>query len=167
MSVLIGGGLVKPGLREDTATVPAKGECGRVRGRVRIRPRRGTGETHRPPASGTVAGHRPARVVGCGPRPASRWPWLAGSAVAMCLIITGLGQFANGMAVSGLPAVTATVSPAPGETLSDLAMRFAPSSDVAAVVERIKQLNSLDDDALVPGVPLTVPIQPGVATAGS
>jgi hypothetical protein len=167
MSVLIGDGLVKQGFREGAATVPANGDHGGAQGRG-VRPRRGAGETRRPPTRGPVAARRPARIVVCGPKPSStRWPWLAGLAVAMCLIITGLGQFANGMAASGLPAVTATVSPAPGETLSDLAMRFAPSSDVEAVVVRIKQLNGLDDDVLVPGVPLTVPIQPGVATAGS
>jgi hypothetical protein len=101
------------------------------------------------------------------PRPPAQWPWLAGLAVAVCLIITGLGLFAVGMTTAEVPAETDTVSVAPGETLADLAARFAPGSDTGAVVERIKLLNRLDDVAIAPGTPLTVPMRPGPASAGS
>jgi hypothetical protein len=87
-------------------------------------------------------------------------------AVASCFAITGLGLFANGMAASDVPAQNATVSLAPGETLSDLATRFAPASDVDAVVTRIKQLNGLGDGAIAPGVPLAVPVQPSLTAGG-
>jgi hypothetical protein len=96
-----------------------------------------------------------------------RWPWLAGLAVAVCLAITGLGLLAGGMATAEVPAETAVVSVAPGETLSDLADRFAPGSDTGAVVERIKQLNMLEDATLVPGLPLTVPVEAGLPVPGS
>jgi hypothetical protein len=97
----------------------------------------------------------------------TRWPWLAGLAVAACLAITGLGLLAGGLATAEVPAQTAVVSVAPGETLSDLAARFAPGSDTGAVVERIKQLNLLEDTTLVPGIPLTVPVEAGLPLTGS
>jgi LysM repeat protein len=83
------------------------------------------------------------------------------------LIITGLGLFAGGMAAAEVPAETATVSVAPGETLSDIAIRFAPASDTGAVVERIKLLNGLHGAAIAPGTPLTVPVRSGLASSGS
>ncbi|MER6873178.1 LysM peptidoglycan-binding domain-containing protein, partial [Amycolatopsis sp. NPDC000673] len=53
---------------------------------------------------------------------------------------------------------TASVSVQPGDSLGALAARFAPNADQGAVVERIKELNNLDDTALLPGMPLTVPV---------
>jgi hypothetical protein len=95
-----------------------------------------------------------------------RWPWLAALALVACLAVTGLGLFADGMAAAGVPAETATVSIAPGETLSDLAARFAPASDAGAVVDRIKALNGLHDAIIIPGTPITVPVQSGITAAG-
>jgi hypothetical protein len=90
-----------------------------------------------------------------------RWPWLAGLAVGTGLFVAGLGAFAGGMAPE-VPAQTAVVSVGSGDTLWDVAGRYAPDSDPAAVVQRIEQLNGLRGDALVPGLPLTVPVQSGV-----
>jgi hypothetical protein len=88
-----------------------------------------------------------------------RWPWLAGLAVASCLVVTGLGLFGGGAAANApVPEQTATVSVGQGDTLSSLAARFAPDSDASAVVARIKELNRLDAAVLVPGLPLTVPV---------
>ncbi|MDT7727702.1 MAG: hypothetical protein QOI21_4278 [Actinomycetota bacterium] len=134
-----------------------------------LRPRPRAGESRRPPTRArVVAGRRPATVAPCAPRPMTvRWPWLTGLAVAACLAITGLGLLAGGMATAEVPAGTAVVSVAPGETLSDLAARFAPNSDTGAVVERIKQLNMLEDATLVPGIPLTVPAEAELPNPGS
>jgi hypothetical protein len=172
MSVLIGDGLmirlgvrerVREGARKGTDARPAPGGA-----RV-VRPRPRAGETRRPPTRArAVAGHRGSAVARCAPRTMPvRWPWLAGLAVAACLIITGLGLLAGSMAAVEVPAQTATVSVSQGETLADLAHRFAPDSATGAVVARIKQLNSLDDAVIVPGLPLTVPVQAGLVTAGS
>jgi hypothetical protein len=122
--------------------------------------RRLPGEPGRPPTRArVVAGHRRPPVATCAPRRAPvRWPWLAGLAVATGLFVAGLGAFANGMAAE-VPQQTATVSVGAGETLWDVAERFAPDSDPAAVVERIEQLNGLHGDTLAPGLPLIVPIQ--------
>jgi LysM repeat protein len=92
-----------------------------------------------------------------------RWPWLVGLALASALAVTGLGLLAGAMSPADVPSQTATVSVTPGETLSDLAARFAPESDPGAVVARIKALNGLADDTLVPGLPLAIPAGPGGA----
>ena len=154
---------IREGARKGSAAKPAPGS-----GRV-VHPRPRLGETRRPPTRArVVAGRRSATVAPCGPRPmTTRWPWLAGLAVAACLAITGLGLLAGGMATAEVPARTAVVSVAPGETLSDLATRFAPRSDTGAVIDRIKQLNMLEDATLVPGIPLTVPVEAGPSGAGS
>ncbi|MBB4684980.1 LysM peptidoglycan-binding domain-containing protein [Amycolatopsis jiangsuensis] len=86
-------------------------------------------------------------------------------AAAVCLVVTGLGVFGGGVPGAAVPERTASVSVRPGDTLTALATRFAPDSDQAAVVSRIKQLNDLDDTALVPGFPLTVPVT-GAAGGG-
>jgi hypothetical protein len=154
---------IREGVRKSPAPKPVPGGA-----RV-LHPRPRHGETNRPPTRArVVAGRRSATVAPCAPRPmTTRWPWLAGLAVAACLAITGLGLLAGGMATADVPAQTAVVSVAPGETLSDLAERFAPGSDTGAVVERIKQLNLLEDATLVPGIPLTVPVEAGLPVTGS
>jgi hypothetical protein len=154
---------IREGVRKGSAAKPAPGGA-----RV-LHPRPRLGETSRPPTRArVVVGRRSATVAPCAPRPmTTRWPWLAGLAVAACLAITGLGLLAGGMATVEVPAQTAVVSVAPGETLSDLAARFAPGSDTGAVVERIKQLNMLEDATLVPGIPLTVPVEAGLPVTGS
>lgn len=68
-----------------------------------------------------------------------------------------LGGLANGVA-SDVPDRTAVVSVAPGESLWDVAAKFAPESDPRAVVQRIEELNGVSADAVTPGVPLTVPV---------
>jgi hypothetical protein len=172
MSVLIGDGLmIRLGVRERVREGVRKGADARPApgGAWVERPRPRAGETRRPPTRGhAVAGHSRSAVPSCAPRERPvRWPWLAGLAVATCLVITGLGLLAGSMAAVEVPAQTATVSVSPGETLADLAHRFAPDSDTGAVVTRIKRLNGLDDAVIVPGLPLTVPIQAGLVTAGS
>jgi hypothetical protein len=167
MSVLISEGLVRSGVREGVRRGadprPVHSGVGVLHPRVRA------GETRRPPTRArVVAGRRSSTPATCASREVPiRWPWLAGLAVAACLIITGLGLFAGGMAAAEVPAETATVSVVPGETLSDLAIRFAPGSDTGAVVERIKLLNGLHDAAIAPGTPLTVPVRSGLASSGS
>ncbi|MEV4054303.1 LysM peptidoglycan-binding domain-containing protein [Amycolatopsis sp. NPDC049688] len=119
------------------------------------------GEVKRPPTRArVVAGRRPAGAPCAAPRRVPvRWPWLAALAVASCLVVTGLGLLGGGTTADApVPAETATVSVGQGDTLSALAARFAPDSDPAAVVARIKELNRLDDAVLVPGLPLTVPV---------
>ena len=118
------------------------------------------GEAHRPPTRmRVVAGRRPAGASCAAPRRAPvRWPWLVGLGVATCLMITGLGLLSGGAPDTAVPARTTTVSVAPGDTLTTLAVRFAPESDPGAVVARIKELNRLDGAVLVPGLPLTVPV---------
>ncbi|MCU1680725.1 MAG: hypothetical protein JWQ81_1464 [Amycolatopsis sp.] len=129
------------------------------------RSRRALGETRRPPTRARViAGHRAPSVAPCGPRRVSlHWPWLVGLALASAMAVTGLGLLAGAMSPTDVPSQTATVSVTPGETLSELAARFAPESDPGAVVARIKALNGLDDATLVPGLPLSVPVGPGGA----
>lgn len=57
----------------------------------------------------------------------------------------------------GIPAHTAVVRVGAGETVWDVAARVAPRSDPRAVVERIRQLNSLVGSAVSPGQQLRVP----------
>ena len=45
-----------------------------------------------------------------------------------------------------------------GETLHQVAQRVAPDAPVAAVVERIRELNQLDSAALAAGQTLIAPI---------
>lgn len=136
-----------------------------ARPRMPVRARRRTGEPRRPPTRARiVAGRRRSPVPDCAPRRMSpRWPWLVAAAVAVGLIITGLGVFAEGMS-GAVPERTATVSVGRGQTLWDLAREYSPGSDPEAVVVRIRQLNGLPDAVLVPGLPLTVPVEsPAVA----
>lgn len=135
----------------------------RVSGPVRVRKR--ADEPSRPPGRARpVAGHRPLPMPGCAPRRvAPRWPWLAVPALTMALIITGLGVFSAAMTPAA-PDRTATVFVARGQNLGELAREYAPDSDPAVVVARIRQLNGLDGDVLVPGMPLIVPVGSG-ATA--
>lgn len=148
MSVLVDEGQVKGQIR------------GRVMALVRVRGR--VGEPRRPPGRARfVVGHRPVSVADCAPRRvAPRWPWLVVLAAAVALIITGLGVFSGAMS-RPVPDRTATVFVERGQTLRDLALEYAPDSDPLAVVARIRQLNGLGDDVLVPGMPLTVPAGSG------
>ncbi|MGH3861176.1 LysM peptidoglycan-binding domain-containing protein [Actinokineospora sp.] len=94
----------------------------------------------------------------CGPRLASPpVAVLVGLAVVVALAILGLGSFAGSVTQAEVPSTTTVVRVEPGETLSDLAARMAPDSDVSAVVDRIRKLNALDGSMVRPGQPLTVP----------
>ncbi|WP_237439943.1 LysM peptidoglycan-binding domain-containing protein, partial [Amycolatopsis rubida] len=117
------------------------------------------GEPLRPPSrERVVAGRRGGLACKTAARPSVRWPWLFAIAFAACLIVTGLGVFGAGVSSGPVPSRTASVSVQPGDSLGALAARFAPNADQGAVVERIKELNNLDDTALLPGMPLTVPV---------
>ncbi|MEC3973983.1 LysM peptidoglycan-binding domain-containing protein [Amycolatopsis sp. H20-H5] len=155
MSILVEGGQVRSRAIRTVQAPPAHPARP-----VRVR----RAETLRPPSRAhVVAGRRPAVALCPAPRKLPvRWPWLAGLAVAICLGITGLGLLSQGVSGAQVPERTATVSVAPGETLSELAARFAPESDTDAVVARIKELNGLQDAVLVPGLPLTVPVAASV-----
>ncbi|QRP44089.1 LysM peptidoglycan-binding domain-containing protein [Amycolatopsis sp. FDAARGOS 1241] len=169
MSILADRGIVRPlrPVRQGAgpARVPA-GSPSPARHPSGARERRG--EPLRPPTRArVVAGHRSAGSACAEPRrPAVRWPWLVAIAVGACLVVTVLGVFGSGTPAGAVPERTAAVSVRQGDTLSDLAARFAPDSDQAAVVERIEELNHLDDGVLVPGLPLTVPVAAEVAGAG-
>lgn len=160
MSVLVHGG-----------RVPARHRGGRAEvepSSIGIRPTpRRRGEVRRPPtrAGSTVAQRRPVRAD-CAPRRAVvHWPWLVALAVGSAFIVVVLGMLA-GVATDGegpVPEQTTLVSVGQGETLSELAARFAPASDTQEVVRRIQQLNDLDGVAVPAGLPLAVPYQPGAA----
>lgn len=139
---------------------------GQTRPQLPVRPRR-QGETRRPPTRArAVAGRGRAPVSTCTPRRiVPRWPWLAAIALVVGLAVTGLGVFAQGMSAA-VPERTATVTVVDGQTLSDLARLYAPEADSDAVVARIKQLNDLGDGTVVPGLPLTVPVDAAPLDAG-
>ncbi|MGX7826831.1 LysM peptidoglycan-binding domain-containing protein [Actinokineospora sp. 24-640] len=86
---------------------------------------------------------------------------LVGVAASVAATVFGLGSYVGSMAESTVPGETAVVRVAPGESLSELAARSAPGSDVSAVVDRIMELNGLVGADLVPGQPLTVPVARG------
>ena len=103
---------------------------------------------------------RPAPVVACRPRP-DRHPLLrmAVLTVLVAAVVVGLGLLYGqlGGASTDVPQRTTLVQVRPGESLWDLASRFAPHSEPAAVVDRIRQLNGLDGAPVLPGQPLEVP----------
>ncbi|ANN16447.1 hypothetical protein SD37_12830 [Amycolatopsis orientalis] len=134
--------------------------------------RGGRAEPLRPPSRArVVAGRRPGVATAAPGCPAPRrlplrWPSLVAMALLVAGVVTGLGLFLAGTPGTAVPERTTTVSVSGGESLSDLAARFAPGSDTGAVVAKIKELNSLQDAVLVPGLPLTVPVAAEVAEGG-
>jgi predicted Zn-dependent protease len=82
---------------------------------------------------------------------------LVGVAAVVALAFVGLGSFAGAMTGADVPKTTTVVRVAPGESLSELAARMAPGSDVDAVVAKIRELNVLSGSAVTSGQPLTVP----------
>jgi hypothetical protein len=160
MSVLVHGGRVPARHRGDQAVA----EPSPTGFRPTPRPR---AEVRRPPSrAGSVI--RPCRPIPatCAPRRAAvRWPWLVALAVGSALTVVALGVLAGGVTGAGglVPEQTTLVSVGQGETLSELAERFAPASDTQEVVRRIQQLNDLDGVAVPVGLPLAVPYQPGLA----
>ncbi|MDQ3404851.1 MAG: LysM peptidoglycan-binding domain-containing protein [Actinomycetota bacterium] len=84
---------------------------------------------------------------------------LLGVAVIVALVVYGLGAFAGSMvARPDVPETTTVVRVAQGETLSELATRMAPDSDVSAVVAKIRELNGLSNATVRVGQALTVPV---------
>jgi LysM domain-containing protein len=141
---------------------PAAGHVteGRVRASMPLRARRLGGEPRRPPTrTRVVAGRRRVPLPDCAPRPVA-WHWrlLAGLALAAGLVVGGLGLFAGRMSDT-VPERTAIVTVSSGETLWEVARQYAPDADTAAVVARIRQINRLGDGTVVPGLPLTVPVE--------
>lgn len=155
MSVLLDGSPDAGNIAED-----------RTRAQLPVRPRR-PGETRRPPTRArVVAGRGRAPAPSCTPRRVvPRWPWLAAVALVVGLAVTGLGVFAQGMS-GDVPARTATVTVGDGQTLWDVAREYAPSADADDVVARIEQLNNLGGNTVVPGLPLTVPVDAAPLGAG-
>lgn len=153
MSVLIGGcGHGIGGARR--GTVP------RARGRETVRP------PTRPPLA---AGGDRVRAAGvCRVRPSAppHWVWLLTLAVAAAAVVAGLGALAGALThgatddlPSGVPQRTSVVAVAPGETLSDVAARYAAGGELSAVVDRIKRLNGLSGAQVSAGMPLVVPVR--------
>ncbi|UUV33865.1 LysM peptidoglycan-binding domain-containing protein [Amycolatopsis roodepoortensis] len=163
MSILADRGLVRP---SSPRSVPAG-----VTRPVRV-VRGGRAEPLRPPTRARVVAGRRLGVATASPacpaprRLPLRWPSLAAMALLVAGVVTGLGLFLAGVPGAAVPERTTTVSVSTGDTLTELAARFAPGSDTGAVVAKIKELNSLEDAVLVPGLPLTVPVAAEVAEGG-
>jgi len=123
--------------------------------------------TRRPvPGIDHVDGRRPARLVAalpravarpCPPRSvASSLGWLVLAGVLTFLVVLGIGWSAGSSPT--VPTQTQVVQVHAGDTLWSVAHRLAPAASTGAVVDRIRQLNSLDVDATVyPGELLKVP----------
>ncbi|TDV40344.1 LysM peptidoglycan-binding domain-containing protein [Actinophytocola oryzae] len=115
------------------------------------------GAIGRPPTRARVAGA--PRVLArrnCPPQgPRLSVVCVLALATVACAAVLGLGALAGSVGPS-VPSETKVVRVLPGESLWELAGRVAPTSDAAAVVERIRELNGVDG-AVHPGQPLTVP----------
>ncbi|OZM74658.1 hypothetical protein CFN78_05035 [Amycolatopsis antarctica] len=126
------------------------------------------GEVRRPPTRvRVVAGRGRAARPACAPRRmAPRWGWLLLLGLAVFAAVVGLGVLAQSVpAASGVPEETALVSVAPGETLWEVASRYAPDSEPASVVRRIEELNGLAGSGVSPGMAIAVPVQGGAAVS--
>ncbi|WP_232376228.1 LysM peptidoglycan-binding domain-containing protein [Amycolatopsis aidingensis] len=153
-----GGARVEPGRRVGARPV-----------RAGVPARRRRGESRRPPTrTRVVAGRRMPPVADCAPRRVPRrWPWLVALAIATGIGVAGLGLLAEGVGgAAPVPTETTLVAVAPGETLWDVAARFAPDSELGAVIRRIQELNGLTGAPVPAGTPLAVPYQPGLADGG-
>lgn len=133
--------------------------------------RRTTGEAVRRPPGGSrpAAPRRRMAPAACAlPRPRPRWGATAFIAAAVCAFVFGFGSVVGGLSAgmgSEPPRQTAVVAVAPGETLWDVASKYAPDSDPRAVVRRIEELNGVTADGVSAGSALTVPVQAGSAAA--
>ena len=84
--------------------------------------------------------------------------WLVLIAGLTFLVVLGFGWATAGPDPSAVPNQTQVVQVHPGDTLWSVAHRMAPNAAPSAVVDRIRQLNSLDIDVTVyPGELLLVP----------
>ncbi|MCT2584034.1 LysM peptidoglycan-binding domain-containing protein [Actinophytocola gossypii] len=110
-----------------------------------------------PPTRRRVAGApRVVRHRACPPRQRLSIPAMLAVGASVCLAVVGLGLLADSGA-GAVPERTEVVRVQPGESLTELAARMAPSSDQAAVVDRIRDLNGALAEDLQPGRPLRVP----------
>ncbi|MPY97187.1 MAG: LysM peptidoglycan-binding domain-containing protein [Actinophytocola sp.] len=94
-------------------------------------------------------------------RPAVGWRWAVTVAAAVCAVTVGFGAVVGELADGVAPAVpesTTVVSVAPGESLWQLAERYAPGANPSAVVARIEELNDISAGELTAGAVLSVPI---------
>ncbi|MGH3361174.1 MAG: LysM peptidoglycan-binding domain-containing protein [Nocardioides sp.] len=83
---------------------------------------------------------------------------LACLAVVLLLgVVWGAGSVATEQ--PGTPEPTQTVQVGPGDTLYAIAAEATTDGDVAAMVERIQDLNSLDSGMVVIGQDLRVPVE--------
>jgi predicted Zn-dependent protease len=83
--------------------------------------------------------------------------WLVLVGVVTFAVVLGL-SWSMGSTSDSIPTRTTTVQVHSGQTLWTVAQHAAPSASAAAVVDRIRSLNGLGDDAvLYPGELLRVP----------
>ncbi|GAA5114451.1 LysM peptidoglycan-binding domain-containing protein [Haloechinothrix salitolerans] len=130
----------------------------RCRGRVPGRLRPGGGARVRP----TVT--RPAVSACMVRRPAVGWRVALAVAASVCAVTVGFGAVVGGLAggvASAVPESTTVVAVAPGESLWQLAERYAPGVDTSAVVARIEELNGVSTGEVTAGAVLSVPISRG------
>lgn len=125
--------------------------------------RRTSDEALRRPPRGTRISVRPRPAVSAcaAPRTERRWRLLLATAAAVCIAVVAFGAVIGGLA-SGMwtevPQQTAVVAVAPGESLWDMAAKYAPESDPRAVVDRIEELNGVTAAEVTAGYALTVPV---------
>jgi len=101
---------------------------------------------------------RPARAVVLRRRRTVATVVLGVVLLGLVVLAVRLGGAAVADVPSGpVPAGSAVVVVAPGETLIEVAHRAAPRADTEAVVERIRTDNHLSGSTVVPGRPLVVP----------
>lgn len=123
--------------------------------------------TSRPP-SGQLAVDPRTRVrpASCHVRrPARKAPFVSALAAGVCATVAVFGMVIGGLAEGISPSVperTTLVTVGAGETLWQVASRYAPDSDPRAVVARIEELNGVNAGHVAAGQPLAVPVQSGV-----
>lgn len=100
-----------------------------------------------------------SRPVPCGrPRGTGEWGWLLSVAALTFLMVLLVGMFGIDGGRAPVPARTTVVQVGAGDTLWNIADRFAPGSDPREVVRRIVELNDLGASAARAGQSLVVPI---------
>ena len=73
-------------------------------------------------------------------------------------LVVAFGQLAGASDTPGPESATATVTVQSGDSLWSLATAAERSADPRETVERIRELNGLDDSVIVPGQRLVVPV---------
>jgi hypothetical protein len=113
---------------------------------------------HRSAARPDSLGSR-RRVATCVPtvRRRRRLPVTFLVGLAVFLGVIGVGFMASAMAGNPVPDQTAVVWVQPGETLWGVAERVAPGYNTEAVVARIRELNDVPANGVLPGQALQVP----------